>query len=146
MEPEVLILDEPAAGLDPAGREEILGYVRELTHKGRTIILVSHNMEDLARFSDRLLVMKDGRSLVLGTTDEVFSRADILAAAGLEKPRTAQFMEALAAEHPDWPLATNAYSVEAAVRLIRQAGAPKSAARQSAGDRLSAVENLWVER
>ncbi|NLZ55718.1 MAG: energy-coupling factor transporter ATPase [Clostridiaceae bacterium] len=132
MEPEVLILDEPAAGLDPAGREEILGYVRELAHKGRTIILVSHNMEDLARFADRLLVMKDGRSLFLGTTDEVFSRVDILAAAGLEKPRTAQFMEALAEEHPDWPIGTNAYSVEAAVRMIRQAGVPKPAERRSA--------------
>ena len=115
MEPEVLILDEPAAGLDPAGREEILGYVRELAHKGRTIILVSHTMEDLARFADRLLVMKDGRSLFLGTTDEVFSRVDILAAAGLEKPRTAQFMEALAEEHPDW-LIRPMPSVEAAVR------------------------------
>ena len=71
MEPEVLVLDEPVAGLDPLSREEFLGLIRELHAGGRTIVMVSHSMEDLAVLSDRILVLSEGRVFRLGTPAEV---------------------------------------------------------------------------
>ncbi len=68
MEPEILILDEPAAGLDPAGRDEILDYAAQLRRMGVTVILVSHSMEDIARLADRVLVLRQGRVHAFGTT------------------------------------------------------------------------------
>ena len=75
MEPEVLVLDEPVAGLDPLSREEFLGLIRELHAGGRTIVMVSHSMEDLAALSDRILVLSEGRLFRLGTPAEVFADA-----------------------------------------------------------------------
>ena len=78
MEPEVLVLDEPVAGLDPLSREEFLGLIRELHAGGRTIVMVSHSMEDLAALSDRILVLSEGRLFRLGTPAEVFADAAAL--------------------------------------------------------------------
>ena len=87
MRPEVLVLDEPAAGLDPRGRREILGglcdYVRQ---SGITLILVSHSMEDMAYYCDNVVVMSNSRVYKSGTVDEVFSSADELEAIGLDVP------------------------------------------------------------
>ena len=87
MRPEVLVLDEPAAGLDPKGRREILGglcdYVRQ---SGITLILVSHSMEDMAYYCDNVVVMSNSRVYKSGTVDEVFSSADELEAIGLDVP------------------------------------------------------------
>ncbi|MFR7494026.1 MAG: AAA family ATPase [Adlercreutzia sp.] len=80
MEPEVLVLDEPVAGLDPLSREEFLGLIRELHAGGRTIVMVSHSMEDLAALSDRILVLSEGRLFRLGTPAEVFADAAALKA------------------------------------------------------------------
>ena len=93
MRPDVLILDEPAAGLDPQSHSEILsmiGRIRE--ERGVTVLLVSHNMDDVARLCDRVLVMDGGKLLLSGTPREVFSRADILQAAGLGLPAAADLI------------------------------------------------------
>ena len=95
MEPEVLILDEPTAGLDPVGRAEILGNIEDYRQaKNATIMMVSHSMEDVARLTDRLLVMNGSRLAMDGTPSEVFSRAQELLAMGLNIPQVTQvFLE-----------------------------------------------------
>lgn len=88
MEPEVLILDEPTAGLDPRGRDEILDQIARLhTERHMTIILVSHSMEDVARYADRLLVMNHGKKVFDGAPREVFSHYKELEALGLAAPQ-----------------------------------------------------------
>lgn len=88
MEPEVLILDEPTAGLDPRGRDEILDQIARLhTERHMTIILVSHSMEDVARYADRLLVMNHGKKVFDGAPREVFSNYKELEAMGLAAPQ-----------------------------------------------------------
>ena len=83
MEPEVLVLDEPAAGLDPKARKSFLDTVARLHEEGLTVVMVSHNMDDLANLCDRVAVMSEGKLLMEGTPAEVFSRADELTAVGL---------------------------------------------------------------
>ena len=83
MEPEVLVLDEPAAGLDPKARKSFLDMVARLHEEGLTVVMVSHNMDDLANLCDRVAVMSEGKLLMEGTPAEVFSRADELTAVGL---------------------------------------------------------------
>ena len=87
MRPQVLILDEPTAGLDPAGRDEILAQIRDYhARSGATVIIVSHSMEDIARMADRLLVMNDAHVMLCGTPREVFAHADDIIRAGLDIP------------------------------------------------------------
>ncbi len=118
MEPDVLILDEPAAGLDPAGRDEILGYAGQLKAMGVTVILVSHSMEDIARLADRVLVLCQGKVLALGCPSEVFAQPEILAEAGLSVPRTSAFLRDLHDFLPD--LNHHYFTAEAAAQeLIR---------------------------
>ena len=83
MEPEVLVLDEPAAGLDPKARKSFLDMVSHLHKEGLTVVMVSHNMDDLANLCDRVAVMSEGKLLMEGTPAKVFSRADELTAVGL---------------------------------------------------------------
>ena len=88
MEPKVLILDEPTAGLDPRGREAILAQLREYhKQKGNTVILVSHSMEEIARNVDRIVVMSHSHKLMDGTPEEVFCRAEELLQVGLDVPQ-----------------------------------------------------------
>ena len=88
MEPKVLILDEPTAGLDPRGLEAILAQLRSYhKQKGNTVILVSHSMEEIARNVDRIVVMSHSHKLMDGTPEEVFSRADELLQVGLDVPQ-----------------------------------------------------------
>ena len=88
MEPKVLILDEPTAGLDPGGREEILQNIRRYHETtGSTVLLVSHSMDELARYAQRICVLKGGRVLLDGTPKEVFSQAEQLTAVGLDVPQ-----------------------------------------------------------
>ncbi len=95
MEPEILILDEPTAGLDPVGREDILSNIESYRRaKNATIMMVSHSMNDVARLTDRLLVMCDASLAMDGTPDEVFQRADELVEMGLDIPElTRVFMK-----------------------------------------------------
>jgi len=116
MEPDVLILDEPAAGLDPAGRDEILDYARQLRSLGVTVILVSHSMEDIARLADRVLVLREGHLDALGTPAEVFADQAALTAAGLVVPRTSAFLRDLCDDLPE--LNSDCYSTTAAVRAL----------------------------
>lgn len=96
MKPEILILDEPTAGLDPRGRDEILGQIKKLHEKYKiTIILVSHSMEDIAKLVNRLIVMYKGKIVMNGTPREIFSRADELEKLGLGIPQVTYFMKAL---------------------------------------------------
>ncbi|MHB9146538.1 MAG: energy-coupling factor transporter ATPase [Symbiobacteriia bacterium] len=96
MQPKVLILDEPTAGLDPRGREEILGQVRRLHSEfGLTVVLVSHSMEDVARLAERLVVMAAGRVVLEGSPREVFTHPAELAAMGLGVPQVTRLMQAL---------------------------------------------------
>ena len=96
MEPEVLILDEPTAGLDPRGREKILGQIRAY-HKARgtTVILVSHSMEEIARNVDRVAVLHKARTYMEGTPAQVFARAGELTAIGLDVPQVTKVAAAL---------------------------------------------------
>lgn len=96
MKPEVLVLDEPTAGLDPEGRDEILGLVRELhEEQGITIVLVSHSMEDVADYAKHIIVMDKGKVYMDGSPKEVFAHANELEGIGLAAPRVTYIMHAL---------------------------------------------------
>lgn len=92
MKPKVLILDEPTAGLDPRGRDEILGRLETLYQEGITIILVSHSMEDIARLVNRIVVMHRGKIAMEDKTREIFKEAEKLAELGLGIPQITSFM------------------------------------------------------
>ena len=96
MEPKVLVLDEPTAGLDPAGRENLMANIRDF-HRNRrtTVILVSHSMDEIAQNVDRILVLKSAHVLMDGTPAEVFARADALMEAGLDVPQVTRVAMAL---------------------------------------------------
>ncbi len=97
MRPDVLVLDEPAAGLDPRGRREILGGLSEyVKESGATVILVSHSMEDMAYYCDNVVVMNKGEVYRSGTVDEIFSSAEELEAIGLDVPMVSKIASALA--------------------------------------------------
>ena len=119
MKPEVLVLDEPTAGLDPKGREEILDELKKLhEEQGITIVLVSHSMEDVARYAKRVLVMDHGKVMFDGTPHEVFSHRKELEAIGLGVPQVTKVMEKLVAAGV--PVKTGAITVEEAKAAIRE--------------------------
>ena len=96
MRPDVLVLDEPAAGLDPAGRESIFQNIKDYQKQsGTTVVIVSHSMEDMSRYCDRLLVMSGGKIILQGDSKEVFSSAEVLEGAGLDIPQVTKLMLAL---------------------------------------------------
>ena len=91
MRPDVLVLDEPAAGLDPRGRREILGHLRDFVQeRGASVVLVSHSMEDMASYCDNVIVMNSGRVWASGSVSDIFSRADELVKIGLDVPAVAR--------------------------------------------------------
>ena len=94
MKPEVLILDEPTAGLDPKAHQDVLQMIETIhTHEKNIIFLVSHNMNDIARMADKIWVMDSGRLVMQGTPEEVFSREEELTSMGLALPESAQLMK-----------------------------------------------------
>jgi energy-coupling factor transport system ATP-binding protein len=96
MNPDVLVLDEPAAGLDPRGRKEILSGLKEYVREsGTTLILVSHSMEDMAYYCDNVVVMNDGKVYREGSVAEIFSMAEDLSAVGLDIPMVSRIASAL---------------------------------------------------
>ena len=104
MDPEVLVLDEPTAGLDPMGREVLLSQiVRYHKERDNTILLVSHTMEDVARFADKIIVMNKGRLEMFAPTKEVFSRGEELESFGLKIPQITKIMRQLRQKGFDVP-------------------------------------------
>ena len=96
MRPDVLVLDEPAAGLDPAGREMIMKSIMNYKKRtGATVVIVSHSMEDMAKYCDELLVLADGKLLMSGKKEDVFGRSEELTAVGLDVPQITKMMNLL---------------------------------------------------
>lgn len=127
MEPEILVLDEPTAGLDPRGREQLLSRImRYAQENGTTVLLVSHSMEDVAAIADKVLVMNKGEVAMFDTAARVFSRAKELEAMGLSVPSVTRIFMAL--RERGYAVGENVYTVEqAAERLLalcKGGGAP----------------------
>ncbi len=119
MRPEVLVLDEPAAGLDPQGRRDIFGGIRAYNREtGSTVVIVSHSMEDMAQYCDDVAVMAHARLLMTGTRDEVFARADELEAVGLDIPVITKLSSLL--RQGGMPLDPGLYTLEAAEAALAQ--------------------------
>lgn len=119
MEPEYLVLDEPAAGLDPAGRDEIMGYIKKLqAERGTTIILVSHSMEDVARLADKIVVMHQSKVVMEGTAAEVFSNEELLTEIGLAVPQITTLWNKLRKDFPELP--AGVFTVEEAKKAIME--------------------------
>ena len=104
MEPQTLVLDEPCAGLDPKGREEILGLISDLHREsGATIVMVSHSMDDVAALAERVIVMNHGKVAMDGAPREVFSRGEELRAIGLDVPQAVELAQKLREKGFDVP-------------------------------------------
>ncbi len=124
MEPKVLVLDEPTAGLDPAGRENLMANIQNYhRNKGTTIILVSHSMDEIAQNVDRIVVLKSAHVLMSGTPREVFARAEELISAGLDVPRITQVAMALRRRGLDIdPAVYTADALEKQLLALREEG------------------------
>lgn len=120
MSPEILILDEPAAGLDPAGRDGIFALIRELHLKNpeMIVIIISHSMEDVAEIADNIAVMNNGRIIMHGTVSEVFSQKELLSQIGLDVPQITQLAEKL--RILGYPLPPDIYTVESAAAALKK--------------------------
>ena len=117
MRPKVLILDEPTAGLDPRGREMILGQIKHYHEEtGSTVLLVSHSMEDVARFAQKILVMNKGEVFCYDTPPAVFARADEIAAIGLSVPQITKVFSMLRSRGID--IRGDVYTIEFAMKTI----------------------------
>ena len=104
MEPQTLVLDEPCAGLDPKGREEMLGLISDLHREsGATIVMVSHSMDDVAALAERVIVMNHGKVAMDGAPREVFSRGEELRAIGLDVPQAVELAQKLREKGFDVP-------------------------------------------
>lgn len=119
MRPKVLILDEPTAGLDPRGREMILGQIKHYHEEtGSTVLLVSHSMEDVARFAQKILVMNKGEVFCYDTPPAVFARADEIAAIGLSVPQITKVFSMLRSRGID--IRGDVYTIEFAMKTINE--------------------------
>lgn len=121
MRPEILILDEPAAGLDPRGRDEILKKIEDYKNEtGSSIIMISHSMEDMAKYCDKIFVISGGRPYLYGTPSEIFSDEKRIDSVGLVTPQVTQVLQRL--KDDGYDVDTAAYTVDAAkaeiLRLI----------------------------
>lgn len=111
MQPKTLILDEPVAGLDPHAREEFLAFIQRLhQNEGLTVVMVSHDMDDLARFCDRILILNRGEEFALGTPDEVFADAEACKGIGLGVPAAQHLANTLASEGVALPAHNGLYT------------------------------------
>ena len=117
MEPKVLVLDEPTAGLDPAGRENLMANIRDYhRNKHTTVVLVSHSMDEIARNVDRIVVLKSAHVLMSGSPREVFARGDELLSAGLDVPEVTRV--AMALRRRGLPIDPAVYTVEELERAL----------------------------
>ena len=119
MQPDVLVLDEPAAGLDPRGRKQIFDtMVNYQKQTGTTVLIVSHSMEDMAQYCDDIVVMSNGQVILQGDRETVFSHADLLEQVGLDIPQITRLVGLLRAGGLELP--SNIYTVDRAVELLTQ--------------------------
>lgn len=117
MEPKVLVLDEPTAGLDPMGKNALLKLIKDYNHStGNTVIFVSHNMDDVASVADRVVVMNKGQVAISGTVPEVYSKGEFLAELGLDVPEITNIF--LELKKNGFDLGETAYTVENAQKAI----------------------------
>ncbi len=117
MEPKLLVLDEPAAGLDPRGRREILGGIRKYQREsGTSVVIVSHSMEDMAMYCDRIIVMSHGKLILEGEPKDVFSQVKLLQSAGLDVPEIAKIITSL--REKGVSISKDIYTVEGAVEAL----------------------------
>lgn len=117
MEPRVLILDEPTAGLDPKARDDIYNKIQDLRKEyNMTIILVSHSMEDVAKFADKILVMHEGKCILKGKPSDVFSNTDTLESVGLAVPEVTYLVKRL--KQKGFNISQNIYTVEQAKKEL----------------------------
>ncbi len=120
MRPDILVLDEPTAGLDPGGRDEILDQIRLLHEKeGMTVVLVSHSMEDVAKYADRIVVMNKGRIVYEDTPMRVFEHTDELEDMGLSAPRVSYILKRF--KENGWAIEKNAITIDEAADEIMHA-------------------------
>lgn len=128
MNPQILVLDEPAAGLDPIGRDEILDFAMKLRKEyGITIVLVSHSMEDVAKYANKVIVMNGGRIEMIGPPGKVFADEDKLNNIGLGVPQIATLFKKLAASYPQYNIDCEIFTVEEATKcLLELLGGEKS--------------------
>lgn len=118
MEPEVLIFDEPAAGLDPQGRRELIKLIKDYREQtGSAVVVVSHSMEDIASLADKVIVMNNSRIEMQGTVDEVYSRGEELRRIGLNIPEITEIFLRLRARGFDVP--ANVYTVEKGAAILK---------------------------
>lgn len=120
-EPDIIILDEPAAGLDPAGQDELFADLLTLTSEGATLLIVSHDMETMARLCHRMIVMKDGRVAGDGSPNEITASAEFLESVSLSMPPSKSFLNCFTDRYP--ALDTSCFTAaDAAVKLLLAAG------------------------
>lgn len=125
MQPKLLVLDEPAAGLDPRGKREIMTYIRNYAAAGNSVLFISHSMSDVARYAKRVLVMNDSRLVMDGTVDEVFGRADELHAMGLTVPQLTEVF--LKLREKGFAVPTDVYTADrAAAEVLRMRGGERA--------------------
>lgn len=117
MWPEILVLDEPAAGLDDLGRKEMFNYIKLLQSLGKTVVVVSHNMEDVAEFADRVLILQHGKVVKLAEPEVIFPDRDLLAANALEQPTFTACLQLLQARL-GWQLPTYAPTLLQTLQVI----------------------------
>ncbi len=125
MRPEVLVLDEPAAGLDPAGRDRVMRLITDYRDRtGSTVVIVSHSMETAARYADKVVVLNNGKIFMCGSPDKVFSRADEIEKIGLSLPPVTRLVHSLIKEGYDLPenIYTAQQAAEALLSLKRKGG------------------------
>lgn len=119
MNPQILVLDEPAAGLDPLGRDEILDFAVKLRKEyGITIILVSHSMEDVAKYANKVIVMNEGKVEMIGSPGKVFEDEDRLRKIGLGVPQIATLFKKLSVAYPQYNIDREIFTVEEATRFL----------------------------
>ncbi len=131
MKPKYLILDEPTAGLDPKGREEFLELIADLHRHGLTVVMVSHSMDDIARYAQRMIVMEKGSIRLEGTPQQVFSQPDVLTQLGLGVPSLTQLL--LQLKQKGWDVRTDLFHMEDVKQEILRVLHQQETQREGAG-------------
>ena len=119
MDPKILVLDEPAAGLDPRGKTEILGRLVDFQKKRQnTLLIISHSMEDIALYSDHIITLSNGKVLIEGTPKEVFAQNQLLCSNGLAIPQVTQILSRLKSDGYD--VDDGCFTLEEAAKMLLQ--------------------------